>query len=93
MLVDSVFDLLVSVCFLLDNREYISNPIFCWVIKMTKTYCPTCEEFRTDSGNDAWGFVWFAGIPICQRCQSVVEFTSNGIENEVEEIEEEYQEE
>jgi len=60
---------------------------------MTKAYCPTCEEYRTDSGHDAWGFVWFAGIPVCQRCMSVVEFTSNGIENEVEEIEEQYQEE
>jgi hypothetical protein len=42
-------------------------------------------EYRTDSGDDAWGFVWYAGSAICQRCQCVVEFSPNGQqENELE---------
>jgi hypothetical protein len=60
---------------------------------MTVAYCPRCEEIRTDTGQDAWGFVWYAGAAICQRCQSVVEFTPNGQENEAEEIEEEEEQE
>jgi len=43
-----------------------------------KAYCHNCMEIRTDSGDDAWGFVWYAGSAICQRCQSVVEFMPNG---------------
>jgi len=54
-----------------------------------KAYCARCEELRTDSGEDAWGFIWYAGAPICQRCQSVVEFQPNGQDNETEETEEE----
>jgi hypothetical protein len=48
-------------------------------------------EIRTDSGDDAWGFVWYAGSAICQRCQSVVEFLPNGQaeQEEMEEVEEE----
>jgi hypothetical protein len=55
-----------------------------------KAYCPRCEEIRTDTGEDAWGFVWYSGAPICQRCQSVVEFVPNGQreDNEIEAIEE-----
>jgi len=48
-------------------------------------------EIRTDSGDDAWGYVWYAGSAICQRCQSVVEFMPDGQEDEdeTEEIEQE----
>ncbi len=53
-----------------------------------KAYCPRCEELRTDSGDDAWGFLWHAGAPMCQRCQSVVELDANGQENEVQEEDE-----
>jgi len=81
----------VSASLHFDNREYLSNPIFSLVIKMTRAYCLRCEEVRTDSRDDAWGFVWYAGAPICQRCQSVVEITSNGQENEVEEIDQEHE--
>jgi hypothetical protein len=46
-------------------------------------------ETRTDDGSDSWGFVWYAGVPMCQRCQSVVEFMPNGQqENEQEFIDE-----
>lgn len=60
---------------------------------MTKAYCHNCMEYRTDSGDDAWGYVWYAGSAICQRCQSVVEFMPNGQaeQEEAEEIEEEEQ--
>jgi len=56
-----------------------------------KAYCPRCEEIRTDNSGDAWGFVYYTGIPICQRCHCIVEFPSNGQDNE-EELEE-YEEE
>jgi hypothetical protein len=59
---------------------------------MTKAYCHNCTEFRTDSGDDAWGFAYYAGTPICQRCQSVVEFMPNGQESETEEIDEQDEE-
>jgi hypothetical protein len=49
-------------------------------------------EYRTDSGDDAWGFAYYAGTPICQRCQSVVEFMPNGQESETEEIDEQDEE-
>ncbi len=52
-----------------------------------KAYCHNCIEYRTDSGDDAWGFAYYAGVPMCQRCQSVVEFQPNGQqENELEDI-------
>jgi hypothetical protein len=51
---------------------------------MSKAYCPRCEEYRTDTGEDAWGFIWFAGAPVCMRCQSIVDFSSNGQEEETE---------
>jgi len=56
-----------------------------------KAYCHNCMEIRTDSGDDAWGYVWYAGSAICQRCQSVVEFMPDGQEDEdeTEEIEQE----
>jgi len=60
---------------------------------MTRAYCLRCDEIRTDTGDDAWGFVWYAGAPICQRCQSVVEITFDGQENEAEEIDEEHEKE
>jgi len=61
---------------------------------MSKAYCPRCEELRTDNGDDAWGFVWHVAPPVCQRCQSVVEFTNNGPakEDELEEIDQEEEE-
>jgi len=59
------------------------------MVNMSRAYCARCEEIRTDTGEDAWGFVWYAGAAICQRCQSVVEFTPNSQENETEETEEE----
>jgi hypothetical protein len=56
---------------------------------MSKAYCPICMETRTDDGTDSWGFVWYSGAAICQRCQSVVEFVPNGQqENELECIDE-----
>ena len=52
---------------------------------MTKAYCHNCMEYRTDTGDDIWGFVWYAGSAICQRCQSIVDFMPNGQqENELE---------
>lgn len=59
---------------------------------MSKAYCHNCMEYRTDSGDDAWGFAYYAGTPICQRCQSVVEFMPNGQESETEEIDEQDEE-
>jgi hypothetical protein len=52
-----------------------------------KGYCEKCEEYRTDTGDDVWGFVWYSGAPLCQRCQSVVDFAPNGQDNETEYIE------
>ena len=56
-----------------------------------RAYCHNCMETRTDNGQDSWGFVWYAGSAICQRCQSVVEFLPNGQEDEdeTEDIEQE----
>jgi|GEM_PF-2394539 len=48
-----------------------------------KGYCPRCEEIRTDSGDDAWGFVWHAAVPQCQRCGSVVELSEDSKQNEL----------
>ena len=33
---------------------------------------------RSDSGDDAWGFLWNATVPLCQRCGSVVVLRDNG---------------
>jgi hypothetical protein len=49
---------------------------------MTKAYCHQCMETRTDDGQDSWGYVYYAGVPICQRCHSVVEFMPNGQQEE-----------
>ena len=54
-----------------------------------KAYCHNCMEIRTDSGDDAWGYVWYAGSAICQRCQSVVEFMPNGQQENEEDIDDE----
>lgn len=45
-----------------------------------RAYCAKCEEYRTDDGNDAWGFIWYATSPICQRCAGVVEIINNSHE-------------
>ncbi len=60
-------------------------------MNMTTAYCPTCQEIRSDTGEDAWGFIWHTGAPVCQRCQSIVDLTNNGQaeENELEEIDQE----
>lgn len=41
-------------------------------------YCEKCEEYRTDDGSDVWGFIWYSGMPICLRCQSVLELPADG---------------
>jgi hypothetical protein len=53
-----------------------------------RAYCNNCMEIRTENATeDAWGFAYYAGVPMCQRCQSVVEFMPNGQqEEELEEI-------
>jgi len=56
-----------------------------------KAYYHNCMEYRTDSGDDAWGFIWYASSAICQCCQSIVEFMPDGqeTEDETEDIEQE----
>jgi len=36
-------------------------------------FCPTCQEYRSENGLDAWGIVWKDGVPVCERCNSVVD--------------------
>ena len=57
-----------------------------------KAYCPKCEELRSDEGYDAWGFIWHAGSPMCQRCHSVVESIEQD-DNKIETPEDEEDEE
>lgn len=47
-----------------------------------KGYCAKCEEWRTDTGDDVWGFIWYAGMPICLRCNSVLELPLDGQETQ-----------
>lgn len=42
-----------------------------------KGYCPKCKEYRSDNGSDAWGFVWKNGVPICRRCNHLVDLYNN----------------
>ncbi len=59
-----------------------------------KGYCPACEEFRTETGDDAWGLVWHGAMPVCQRCGSIVELREQeDKEDEIEEMDEEEDEE
>ena len=37
-----------------------------------------CGEYRTDNGDDAWGFLMNGGAPQCQRCGSIIELGNNG---------------
>ncbi len=41
-------------------------------VKM-RGYCPTCKEFRSDAGEDAWSIVWKNGNPVCERCGGFVD--------------------
>jgi len=36
-------------------------------------YCPTCKEFRSDIGEDAWSIIWKNGNPVCERCGDFVD--------------------
>lgn len=36
-------------------------------------YCATCKEYRSDEGLDAWRILWDDGLPLCERCGSVVD--------------------
>ena len=45
-------------------------------------YCEKCEEYRTDTSQDAWGFVWNGAAPQCQRCGSIVEPLNNSQHDE-----------
>jgi len=36
-------------------------------------YCPTCKEYRSDNGRDAWEIIWKNDLAICERCGSVVD--------------------
>jgi len=39
-------------------------------------YCPKCQEYRSDKGEDAWGIEWTDyGTPLCERCGHTVDFS------------------
>lgn len=38
-------------------------------------FCSRCKEYRSDEGESAWGIVWKDGMPVCEKCSSLVDIT------------------
>ncbi len=36
-------------------------------------YCSRCKEYRSDSGENAWGIVLRTGYPVCEKCGRYVD--------------------
>ena len=44
---------------------------------LMRGYCPTCKEYRSDDGKDAWSIIWHDDLALCERCGSVVDLWVN----------------